>query len=102
MDRTYKEILSQCIGFEWDKGNIDKNWLKHEVSPAECEQIFFNQPLVIQDDITHSKTENRFYALGRTDSRRTLFIAFTVRNSFIRVISARDMSRKEREVYNNE
>ncbi|MBL6995968.1 BrnT family toxin [Desulfobacula sp.] len=102
MDRTYKEILSQCIGFEWDKGNINKNWLKHEVSPAECEQIFFNQPLVIQDDITHLTTEKRFYALGRTDSRRTLFIAFTVRNSFIRVISARDMSRKEREVYNNE
>jgi len=102
MDRTYNEILSQCIGFEWDKGNIDKNWLKHEVSPAECEQIFFNQPLVIQDDMTHSKNEKRFYALGRTDSRRTLFIAFTVRNNFIRVISARDMSRKEREVYNNE
>jgi len=102
MDRTYNEILSQCIGFEWDKGNIDKNWLKHEVSPAECEQIFFNQPLVIQDDMTHSKTEKRFYALGRTDSRRNLFIAFTVRNGFIRVISARDMSRKEREVYSNE
>jgi len=48
VDRTYKEILSQCIGFEWDKGNIDKNWLKHEVNPTECEQIFFNQPLVIQ------------------------------------------------------
>jgi uncharacterized DUF497 family protein len=97
MDRTYKEILSQCIGFEWDKGNSDKNWLKHEVSPSECERIFFNQPLVIQDDITRSKAEKRFYALGRTDSRRTLFIAFTVRNSFIRVISARDMSRKKRE-----
>ena len=102
MNKRYKEILSQCIGFDWDKGNIDKNWLKHKVSPAECEQIFFNHPLVVQDDIVHSKTEKRFYALGRTDSRRTLFIVFTVRNSLIRIISARDMSRKEREEYNNE
>jgi hypothetical protein len=63
--------------------------------------MFFNRPLIIQDDIEHSELENRFYALGRTDSKRTLFIAFTVRNKLLRVISARDMSRKEREVYSN-
>ena len=102
MDEIYKEILNQCLGFDWDKGNIDKNWLKHNVSPAEYEQIFFNRPLVIQDDIMHSKTEKRFYALGKTDSKRALFIVFTVRNDFIRVISARDMSPKERKVYDNE
>lgn len=102
MDKIYMKILSQCEGLEWDDGNINKNWLKHKVSPAECEQIFFNRPLVIQGDIKHSKAEKRFYALGRTDSKRTLFIAFTVRNKRIRIISARDMSRKEREVYNNE
>ncbi len=102
MDKIYMIILSQCEGFEWDDGNINKNWLKHKVSPAECEQIFFNRPLVIQDDIKHSEAEKRFYALGRTDSKRTLFIAFTVGNKRIRVISARDMSRKEREVYSNE
>jgi len=96
------KILSQCVGFEWDEGNINKNWLKHKVSPAECEQIFFNRPIVIQDDIEHSEAEKRFYALGRTDSKRNLFIAFTVRNKRVRVISARDMSRKEREVYSNE
>ena len=102
MDNIYKKTLSQCVGFDWDKGNIDKNWLKHRVSPPECEQIFFNQPLVVQDDELHSKTESRFFALGKTDLNRTLFIAFTVRNQLIRVISARDMSRKEREAYNNE
>jgi hypothetical protein len=101
MDKKYREILNQCLGFEWDEGNIDKNWLKHKVSPTECEQIFFNHPLVIQDDMNHSETEKRFYALGKTDLRRTLFIAFTVRRKHIRIISARDMSRKEREVYNN-
>ena len=102
MNKTYKEILSQCVGFEWDKGNIDKNWKKHKVSPAECEQVFFNHPLVVQNDIAHSKTEKRYYAVGRTDSKRNLFIAFTIRNKHIRVISARDMSRKEREVFNDE
>ncbi|MBW2654359.1 MAG: BrnT family toxin [Deltaproteobacteria bacterium] len=102
MYEKYRKILHQCLGFDWDKGNVDKNWLKHKVSSVECEQIFFNRPLVVQDDITHSKIEKRFYALGKTDSKRALFIAFTVRNNFIRVISARDMSRKERKVYDNE
>lgn len=102
MDKIYINILNQCEGFEWDDGNINKNWLKHEVSPAECEKIFFNRPLVIQDDTKHSEAEKRFYALGRTDAKRNLFIAFTVRKKRIRVISARDMSRKEREVYSNE
>ena len=102
MDKIHKEILHQCRGFDWDKGNIDKNRLNHKVSPSECEQIFFNHPIVIQDDIIDSKTEKRFYALGQTDMKRFLFIAFTVRNNLIRVISARDMSRKERRVYCDE
>jgi len=102
MNKIYKETFNQCSGFDWDKGNIDKNLIKHKVSPAECEQIFFNRPLVIQGDVIHSKEEKRFFTLGKTDLKRTLFIAFTVRNNLIRVISARDMSHKEREVYNNE
>jgi hypothetical protein len=102
MDRIQAKKLRQCLGFNWDEANIDKNWLKHKVSPAECEQVFFNRPLVVQEDIVHSTTEQRFYALGRTDSKRTLFIAFTVRKNLIRVISARDVSRKEKEVYKNE
>ena len=102
MVKIYKETVSKYHGFDWDEGNIDKNWLKHRVRSAECEQIFFNLPLVIQDDVIHSETEKRFYALGRTDSKRALFIAFTIRNNLVRVISARDMSSREREVYNNE
>ncbi len=102
MDEIYKKMLHDCIGFDWDKGNIDKNWIKHEVSPSECEQIFFNHPLLIQDDLVHSKIEKRFYALGKTDLKRRLFIVFTIRKNLIRVISARDMSRKERKVYNHE
>jgi uncharacterized DUF497 family protein len=101
MNEIYRKILHQCCGFDWDEGNTDKNWLRHKVSPSECEQKI-NHPLVIQDDINHSKTEKRFYALGQTDSKRFLFVAFTVRNNLIRVVSARDMSRKERRVYSDE
>ncbi len=95
------KLLNQCIGFEWDKGNIDKNWVKHFVSQSECEQSFFNSPLLIKDDILHSSQEKRYYALGKTNRKRQLFIAFTIRNKRIRVISARDMSRNERKVYSN-
>lgn len=99
MDTEIKKILSQCIGFDWDDGNSRKNWTKHQVTPSECEQIYFNQPFVVKNDIKHSKNEIRFFALGQTDDDRKLFIAFTVRKDQIRVISARDMNRKEREVY---
>ena len=93
------EILS-CIGFQWDDGNSEKNWILHQVAKSECEQIFFNQPLVIGNDEKHSKIEKRYYVLGQTDSDRKLYIVCTVRQNLIRVISARDMSNKEREVYN--
>ncbi|MBW1759650.1 MAG: BrnT family toxin [Deltaproteobacteria bacterium] len=99
MDKIAKEILIRCTGFDWDEGNSNKNRHKHKVTPSECEQIFFNQPLLIQDDIKHSQNETRYYALGQTDLKRFLFIAFTVRKNLIRVISARNMSQKEREVY---
>ena len=102
MDEPYIKRLHDCLGFEWDKGNIDKNWIKHKVSFSECEQIFFNRPLLIQDDILHSESEERYYALGKTDINRFLFVVFTIRNNIIRVISTRDMSRKERRMYIND
>jgi len=93
------EILAGLTGFEWDGGNLTKNWESHQVSALECEQVFFNRPLVALPDERHSESEPRFYALGQTDSGRRLFIVFTARNDLIRVISARDMSRKERIIY---
>jgi len=95
------EIL-KCVGFQWDEGNAEKNWISHRVSKSECEQLFFNQPLLIANDEKHSEFEKRYYALGKTDDNRRLFIVSTIRNNLIRVISARDMSKKEREVYQNE
>lgn len=91
--------LTVCTGFEWDAGNIDKNWERHQVSAAECEQVFFQRPVRIASDPRHSQTEPRFAALGHTAGGRLLSIVFTIRGTLIRVISARPMSRRERRVY---
>jgi len=93
------DMLAQCTGFEWDEGNTQKNWEKHEVAWEECEEIFFNQPLIVAQDLAHSLDEPRLYALGKTDRHRRLFIAFTIREKRVRVISARDMTAKESRKY---
>ncbi len=92
--------LSTIVGFEWDAGNARKND-KHGVSMAEAEQVFFNAPLLLLDDVAHSQSEVRLHALGTTDEGRRLHITFTLRRAgeLIRVISARDMHRKERSIY---
>ena len=92
-------MVRKCTGFEWDESNAGKIWRKHRVTPSECENAFFNQPLIVAEDVKHSGKENRFYALGHTDAGKRLFLVFTVRRSLIRVITAREMNRKERKVY---
>jgi uncharacterized DUF497 family protein len=96
--------LTQIEGFEWDEGNNRKSVEKHDVSQAEAEQVFFNDPLLILGDIGHSSRETRLHALGRTDAGRPLHISFTLRGggNLIRVISARTMHRKERLRYDQE
>lgn len=92
--------LQRITGFNWDTGNARKNE-KHGVSTAEAEQVFFNVPLLLLEDAAHSQDEPRIHALGKTDDGRALHITFTLRQSdqLIRVISARDMHRKERTIY---
>jgi len=91
--------LEQFTGFQWNEGNIDKNLLKHQVQNWECEQIFFNEPLIVLDDPKHSLSEKRLAAFGQTDAGRLLIIIFTKREKLLRVISARDMNRKEKKFY---
>ena len=87
------------LAFQWDSGNINKNRDKHGVGWEECEQMFFNRPVLVLEDAAHSLMEARFFALGKSDSGRMLFAVFTMRGGLVRVISARDMSRKERSYY---
>jgi uncharacterized DUF497 family protein len=91
--------LVQCTGFEWDAGNAPKVVASHQVTPGECEQVFFHEPLIIAPDPRHSKVEERWAAWGRTAAGRTLAIIFTLRGDRIRPLSARDMNRKERQRY---
>lgn len=88
----------EFAGFDWDAGNREKN-LTHGVHASECEQVCFNEPLLILDDAKHSVAEDRFAAFGQTDGGRKLVVVYTQRASLLRVISARDMNRKEREFY---
>jgi uncharacterized protein len=96
--------LARIQGFDWDEGNDRKSAAKHGVSQAEAEQVFFNEPLLVVEDLRHSMTEPRFHALGRTDDGRLLHISFTLRGGgrLLRVISARDMHRRERSRYAEE
>lgn len=91
--------LNDIEGFEWDEANVLKNWDKHQVLASECEELFFNIPVLLFADQRHSQSEPRYYVLGKTNRNRKLFVAFTVRDEKIRVISARPMSRKERVIY---
>lgn len=93
------KILPKILFFEWDMGNIDKNYLKHEVNNKEAEQVFINEPNFIFEDKKHSNTEKRHMIWGITKQKRKLTVFFTVRNNKIRVISARDMHKKERREY---
>jgi uncharacterized DUF497 family protein len=94
-----RDPLDSCTGFEWDESNVHKNWEPHQVTPQEAEDVFFNLPLVVRSDTAHSRREKRYYALGQTSTGRRLFVAFTVRKSLVRVISVRDMNRRESEIY---
>lgn len=85
--------------FDWDKGNIDKNWKKHKVYFKEAEEVFFNRPLKVFLDKKHSEREKRFVALGVTNLKRRLTIIFMLRKESIRIISARNQSKKERGEY---
>jgi uncharacterized DUF497 family protein len=96
--------LQNVVGFDWDEGNSRKSADQHGVGQAEAEQVFFSESLLVTEDVRHSLVERRFHALGRTLDGRHLHVTFTLRASgaLIRVISARDMSRKERKVHEQE
>lgn len=93
------KILPEPISFVWDKGNIDKNLVKHKVTNKEAEEIFNSKKKFIVEDEKHSLIEKRYMIWGETDSHRRLSVFFTVRKDKIRIISARDMDKKERRDY---
>ena len=96
--------LDLVEGFDWDEGNVRKSTEKHDVSQAEAESVFFCDPLLVVPDPRHSQRESRYHALGQTSSGRMLHVVFTLRGQgkLIRIISARNMNKKERVIYAKE
>ena len=93
------ELMPTPLTFEWDTGNQDKNLRKHNVTCQETEEVFGNEPLIVSGDIKHSDKEERYFALGITNDSRRLYVIFTIRNTRIRIISVRDMNKKEKRIY---
>lgn len=93
------DVLKSVTRFIWDQHNREKNWIKHRVHFTECEEVLFNSPLYVLEGSDRSANEARWYALGQTNHGRNVFVVFTLRGQGLRVICARDMSRKERSMY---
>ncbi|MBU4332279.1 BrnT family toxin [Patescibacteria group bacterium] len=93
------KLFTKLIQFQWDKGNLDKNFHKHGITNTECEEIFFDDKRKISKDIFHSNKEPRYILLGQTKVKRLLYTVFTIRNNKIRIISSRDINKKERKLY---
>ena len=91
--------LPEPVAFVWDTGNERKNLEKHGVTPQEAEEIFFDPQKKLLQDKFHSGKEDRYILLGQTKRQRLLFVVFTIRSRRIRVISARDLNKKERPLY---
>jgi len=87
------------LKFQWDRGNIEKNWNKHQVTTQEAEEAFLDKHRLILEDKTHTNTENRYILIGQTKLARPLFIVFTTRQTKIRIISARNLKRKKHHIY---
>lgn len=96
------KILPEPVAFEWDRGNKDKNLVKHKTEIKEIEQVFKDEESITAEDKKHSQIESRYVIFGKTQAGRRLVIGFTIRNYKVRVITARDMSRKERRDYEEE
>jgi uncharacterized protein len=92
-------LIARCGGFQWDEGNLEKIRLRHRVTKEECEEVLLRHSFYAEVNETHSTDEPRYCVMGRTAARRYLYITLTLRGNLIRVVSARDMSRRERRMY---
>ena len=91
--------IESLIGFDWDDGNIYKNEEKHRLNYKVIEEVFFNEPLLVIEDFSHSMDECRCVAFGKDDKNNKIMVVFTTRTNKIRVISARLMTKKEKKFY---
>lgn len=91
-------LLDGVTGFEWNEANI-AHIARHNVAPEEAEEVFFDADNALDEDIKHSTVEKRFIIIGKTQKGRLLYQIFTRRGNKIRVISSRDINKKEVNLY---
>lgn len=91
--------FDESVQFDWDLGNENKNWVKHQISNSESEEIFFDKDKIILKDVLHSEKEDRFIIFGKTKKTKILLVVFTKRKNKVRIISARVADKKERKFY---
>ena len=90
------KLFKEPFAFDWDAGNKDKNFIKHRVTNEECEEVFFDPHKRILEQVLYAGKEIRHVLVGCTKERRAMFVVFTIRRDRIRIISARDLNKKER------
>jgi len=90
------------IDFEWDITKAEKNLRKHRVAFNEATSVLKDKLSITIHDPDHSVDEERYITIGASIAGRLLMVAHTDRGDRTRIISARELNRKEREAYENE
>ncbi len=85
--------------FDWDKNKAAGNFAKHKVSFEEAATVFGDALSDTFDDPDHSADERRFLIIGHSERDRLLFVSHTDDGETVRIISAREPTRRERKVY---
>jgi uncharacterized DUF497 family protein len=84
---------------EWDENKAERNLSKHRVSFEEAKTVFDDPLYVDFYDPDHSEDEERYLIVGASNQKRLLIVSYTERGNSIRIISAREVTRAEREAY---
>jgi uncharacterized protein len=97
--RHYKTCYNSLMKFEWDENKAGKNFSKHGVLFNEAKTVFDDPLYVDFYDLDHSDEEERYLIVGESKRGRLLIVSYTERKDSIRIISAREVTRLEREAY---
>lgn len=87
------------VRFEWDPRKAAHNSAKHGVSFEEAKTVFDDDLFLVFSDPDHSLEEQRFLIVGRSRQARLLVVVYTERAEVVRLISAREATRRERRTY---
>ena len=85
--------------YEWDSPKAELNLRKHGVSFDEAATVFLDQLAVSGADPDHSLGEPRYITFGLSSLGKLLAVSHTYRPGGVRIISARRVTRFERNMY---